>query len=72
MKRREQITVRLSEEDRKKNHVPGWVFRLSREHDVYIRDEKTGEQVQVLDLTHEQMTLAREAGDPGSTPMGTH
>lgn len=44
------ILVNLDPADRQKNHVPDWVFELCRGYDVFIRDEETGELIQVLDL----------------------
>lgn len=32
------------------NHVPDEIFRLSRDHNVFIKDKKTGELIQIIDL----------------------
>jgi hypothetical protein len=32
------------------NHVPDEIFRLARVKDVFIKDEKTNELIQIIDL----------------------
>jgi hypothetical protein len=48
-----RIITELSEEDQKANHVPEDIWKLSREHEVYVRDKKTGELVQIIDVTED-------------------
>ncbi len=43
------IIVEPSEEDRLANHTPESVWKLSRDNNVWIKDKKTGELIQVLD-----------------------
>lgn len=50
------IIVKLSEEDRKNNHIPDEVFKLSRDNNVWIEDFKSHELVQILDLTDGKIT----------------
>lgn len=38
----------------KDNHVPDEIFRLSRKANVFIKDEITGDLIQVLDLEEGQ------------------
>ena len=55
----QQIIVDLPEEDRIRNHIPEWVYSLIYfGYEVYIKDEATGELIQVLDLTIEDDTQA--------------
>jgi hypothetical protein len=46
----ENIIIKLSEEDRLNAHVPDWAFELSQSHNVFYRDLKTGELIQIFDL----------------------
>ena len=43
--------IELSEKDKQANHIPEDVWELSRDNEVFIRDEITGELIQVLDCT---------------------
>lgn len=45
------IVIELSEKDKQANHIPEDVWELSRGREVFIKDEITGELVQVLDCT---------------------
>lgn len=49
-----RIITELSEEDQKSNHVPDEIWELSRENEVYIRDKKTNELIQILDFTDDE------------------
>ena len=44
------IIYTLSEKDRLANHIPEDVWVLSRSHNVFIKDTKTGEFISILDL----------------------
>lgn len=50
MNKSQNIIIQLSEEDRLSAHVPDWAFELSQNHNVFYRDLKTGELVQIFDL----------------------
>lgn len=59
--RRSVTIIELDESDRLANHIPEDVWKLSRGHSVYIRDEITGELVQVLDCTGPECELEAES-----------
>ena len=46
------IVFELSESDQLANHIPEDCWQLSREHEVFVRDGKTGEFVQVCHCQH--------------------
>ncbi|MCK5235980.1 MAG: hypothetical protein KAR06_03260 [Deltaproteobacteria bacterium] len=48
---RQTVIVHLSDEDRLAGYIPEELWRMSREFDVFFEDRKTGELVQILDLT---------------------
>ncbi len=48
-----RIIVELSEEDRSNNHIPEETWLLSRNNEVWIKDKKTSEHIQILDCTEE-------------------
>lgn len=54
------IIFELSESDRLANHIPESCWLLSREHEVFVRDSKTGELVQVLDCKHLEETVVKD------------
>jgi hypothetical protein len=39
-----RIVIEVPFED---NHIPEWVFTLAHKNDVFVRDKKTGELMQV-------------------------
>jgi hypothetical protein len=49
----QDIIIELTEEDRLAGHIPDEIYRLARENNVFYRDSKTGELVQILDLTED-------------------
>lgn len=51
---RARIIWTLTEEQRLNNHIPEEVWKLSKNHDVFIKDSITGELVQVIDLRGEK------------------
>ncbi len=53
--------IELSEKHKKANHIPEDVWELSRDNEVFIRDEITGELIQVLDCTGKNLRTI--AGD---------
>jgi len=55
--------IELSEKHKKANHIPEDVWELSRDNEVFIRDEITGELIQVLDCTGPECmdAIAKEA-----------
>lgn len=46
-----RIITELSDDNKLSNHIPDEVWELSRDNEVYIRDEKTGELIQIIDFT---------------------
>lgn len=48
---RQSVIIKLSDEDRLAGHIPEETWQLSRKYDVFYEDRKTGELVQILDLT---------------------
>jgi hypothetical protein len=49
----ERIIVNLSKEDRLACHVPDEIYRLARDNEVFVRDEKTDKLIQILDFTRD-------------------
>ncbi len=50
MKEKKVIIANLTEEDRLANHIPEEIWELSKTNNVFLKDEKTGELIQILDL----------------------
>lgn len=49
-----RIITELSEDDQKSNHVPEELWDMSRNHEVFIRDKKTGELIQIMDFAEDE------------------
>jgi hypothetical protein len=49
----QDIIVKLTDEDRLAGHIPDEFYKLARENNVFYEDRKTGELVQILDLTED-------------------
>jgi hypothetical protein len=47
----QEIIVELTDEDRLAGHIPDEFYRLARDSNVFYEDRKTGEFIQILDLT---------------------
>lgn len=50
----QNIVAELTEAERLANHIPEGVWKMARVHNVFIKDEITGELIQVLDLCEEE------------------
>ncbi len=50
MKNIPTIIYEISKEDRLANHIPNEVYELCHDNNVFIKDNKTGELIQVLDI----------------------
>lgn len=57
----ERLIINLTEKERLANHIPEYVWKLSRDNEVFIRDEITGELEQVLDCTGPECKAALSA-----------
>jgi len=62
---KQKFIVKLSKSNRKKNHVPDWVFELCHNKEVFIEDFKTGELVQILDYLPHNKAFHRDPKTPG-------
>ena len=51
---RQTVVVKISDEDMLAGHIPEDTWKLSRKYDVFYKDMKTGELVQILDLMEDE------------------